>query len=317
MRRALALAACLLLSWPASAQYPVKPLRLICPFPAGGAADNVTRVVGRGLADALGQQVIIDNRPGGDGMVAANAVMQSAADGYTLYMGTATGMIAMPATRKTPPYDAITDFTPISLLGNFTHLLLVHPDVPAQTLAGFIAYARANPGKLNYATTNLTANAGTMQLMQATGIVMTHVPYKGSAQSIPDLVTGRVQVSFDSSPNLYMGQVKAGKLRILATMMRHRSPQAPDAPTLPEAGIPAITVEPWGGLFGPAKLDRSIAERLSREVALILAQPEARLRLYENGFEPESSTPQQFTAFLKGQAAEWRRMVQEGRFPVD
>ncbi len=317
MTRLLSTLLLLALALPASAQYPAKPVRLICPFPAGGAADNVTRIVARGIADALGQQVIVDNRPGGDGMVASNALLQSSPDGYTLLMGTATGMTAMPATRKAPPYDALADFTPISLLGNFTHLLVVHPDVPAKTLAEFVAYARANPGKLNYATTNLTANAGTMQLMNSTGIDMVHVPYKGSAQSIPDLVTGRVQVSFDSSLNLFLGQVKAGKLRILATMMEHRSPHAPDAPTLPEAGIPAITVAPWGGLFGPARLERALADRLSRAVNQILAQPDARARLAEQGFEPEASTPQQFTAFLKGQAAEWRRLVQEGRFALE
>jgi tripartite-type tricarboxylate transporter receptor subunit TctC len=318
MTRLLISAVLLALALPVSAQYPTKPVRLICPFPAGGAADNTTRIVARGLAEAFGQQVIVDNRPGGDGVLAANALMQSAPDGHTLLLGTATGMTAMPATRKNPPYDAITDFTPISLIGHFTHLLLVHPDVPAKTLAEFVAYAKANPGKLNYATTNLSANAGTIQLMKSTGIVMTHVPYKGSAQSIPDLITGRVQVSFDSSLNLFLGQVKAGKLRILATMMQHRSPQAPDAPTLPEVGIPAVTTAPWGGLFGPAKMDRAIAERLSREVNGLIAQAEARQRLYEQGIEPEASaTPGEFVAFLKSQATEWRRLVQEGAFPVD
>src|SRR3954471_10443440 len=270
-------------------QYPAKPLRMIVPFPAGGSADNVARVVARGLSDGLGQQVVVENKPGGDGVIASNALLQSSPDGYTLLMGTATGMNAVPALWKSPPYDPIADFTAISRLGNFVHLLVVHPDVPAQSLPELIAHARANPGKLNYATTNFTAQAGTLQLLKAAGIDMVHVRYKGSAQSIPDLMSGRVQVSFDSSPAIYMPQVKPGKLRILAAMMEHRSPLAPEAPTLPEAGIQPVQTQPWGGLFGPARLPKPIAERLSREIAQALQQPEARKRLDDHGFEPESS----------------------------
>jgi tripartite-type tricarboxylate transporter receptor subunit TctC len=205
----------------------------------------------------------------------------------------------------------------LSLLGNFTHLLVVHPDLPAQSISELIAHARANPGKLNYATTNFTANAATIQLMKSTGISMVHVPYKGSAQAIPDLLTGRVQVMFDSSLNLVLPQVKAGKLRVLATMMPHRSPLAPEAPTLAEAGIRNISVQPWGGLFGPAKMQKPIANRLSREVDRIFNQTETRAQLEQQGFEPEASTPEQFAAFVKGQLEEWRRVVKEGGMTVE
>ena len=314
---AAAAALLLALAAPAWAQYPTKPIRLIVPFPTGGAADNVTRIVARGLSDGLGQQIIVENKPGGDGVIAGSTLLQSAPDGYTLLMGTTSGMNAVPAMRKSPPYDPLADFTAVSLLGNFVHLLVVHPDVPAQTLPEFVAYARANPGKLNYATTNFTAQAGTLQLMKATGITMVHVPYKGSAQSIPDLVTGRVQVSFDSSPALYMPQVKAGKLRILATMMEHRSPLAPDAPTLAEAGIQPVQTQPWGGVFGPAKLPKPIAERLAREVAQVFQQSETRKRLDDQGFEPEASTPDQFAAFVKTQLETWRRVAKEGGMSLD
>ena len=314
---AAAAALWLALAAPAWAQYPAKPVRLIVPFPAGGAADNVTRIVARGLSDGLGQPIVVENKPGGDGVIAANALLQSSPDGYTLLMGTATGMNAVPAMRKNPPYDPLADFTAISRIGNFVHLLVVHPDVPAQTLPELIAYARANPGKLNYATTNFTAQAGTLQLMKSTGINMVHVPYKGSAQSIPDLMTGRVHVSFDSSPAIYMPQVKAGKLRILATMMEHRSPLAPDAPTLAEAGIQPVATQPWGGLFGPARLPAPIGERIAREVAEVLKQPEARKRLDEQGFEPEASTPEQFAAFVKAQLETWRRVATEGGMSLD
>ena len=316
--RAAAAALLLALAAPAWAQsYPGKPIRLLVPFPAGGSADNVTRIVARGLSDNLGQQVIVENRPGGDGVIAANALLQSAPDGYTLLMGTATGINAVPAMRKTPPYDPVADFTAISRVGNFVHLLVAHPDVPGQTLAEFIAYARANPGKLNYATTNFTAQAGTLQLMKATGIEMVHVPYKGSAQAIPDLISGRVQVSFDASPGIYMPQVKAGKLRILATMMEHRSPLAPEAPTLSEAGIQPVQTHPWGGLFGPAKMPKPIAERLSREVVQVLQQPETRKRLDEQGFEPQSSSPDQFAEFVKAQLETWHRVAREGGMTLD
>ena len=319
MKSVLAAAAALLLALaaPAWAQYPSKPIRLIVSFPAGGAADNVTRIVARGLTEGLGQQVIVENKPGGDGVIASNALLQSAPDGYTLLMGTATGMNAVPAMRKNPPYDPVGDFTAVSRVGNFVHLLLVHPDVPAQTLQELVAYARANPGKLNYATTNFTAQAGTLQLMKATGIEMVYVPYKGSAQLIPDLITGRVHVSFDSSPAIYMPQVKAGKLRILATMMEHRSPLAPEAPTLSEAGIQPVQTQPWGGLFGPAKMPKPIAERLAREVAHLLQQPDTRKRLDDHGFEPESSTPDEFAAFVKTQLETWRRVAQEGGMTLD
>ena len=321
MKSVLAAAAALLLALaaPAWAQpYPsVKPIRLICPFPAGGSADNVTRIVARGLAEGLGQQVIVDNRPGGDGIIAANALLQSAPDGYTLLMGTATGMSAVPAMRKQSPYDPVNDFSAISHIGDFVHLLLVHNEVPAQSLQEFIAYARANPGKLNYATTNFTAQAGTLQLMKATAIDMVHVPYKGSAQSIPDLISGRVQVSFDSSPAIYMPHVKTGKLRILATMMGHRSPLAPEAPTLSEVGIQPVQTQPWGGLFGPAKLPKPLADRLSREVAQLLQQPETRKRLDDQGFEPQASSPEQFGAFVKTQLETWRRVAKEGGMALD
>jgi len=315
---AAAAALLLALAAPAWAQYPTaKPIRLICPFPAGGAADNVTRIVARGLTEGLGQQVVVENKPGGDGIIAANALLHSVADGYTLLMGTATGMNAVPAMRKQSPYDPVNDFTAISHIGNFVHLFVVHNEVPAQSLQEFIAYARANPGKLNYATTNFTAQAGTLQLMKAAGIDMVHVPYKGSAQSIPDLISGRVQVSFDSSPAIYMPHVKAGKLRILATMMEHRSPLAPEAPTLAEVGIQPVQTQPWGGLFGPAKLPKPIADRLSREIAQALQQPEARKRLDDHGFEPESSTPEQFGAFVKTQLETWRRVAKEGGMTLD
>ncbi|MBV9191334.1 MAG: tripartite tricarboxylate transporter substrate binding protein [Betaproteobacteria bacterium] len=308
----------LALAAPAWAQpYRSKPIRLLVPFPAGGAADNVTRIVARGLTEGLGQQVIVENKPGGDGVIASAALLQSAPDGYTLLMGTATGMNAVPVMRKAPPYDPVADFTAISRVGNFVHLLVVHPEVPGQTLQEFIAYARANPGKLNYATTNFTAMAGTLQLMKAAGIDMVHVPYKGSAQSIPDLITGRVQVSFDSSPAIYMPHVRAGKLRILATMMEHRSPLAPEAPTLAEAGIQPVQTQPWGGLFGPAKLPKPIAERISREVAQVLQQPETRKRLDDHGFEPESSSPDQFAEFVKTQLETWRRVAREGGMTLD
>jgi len=324
VRPLLAAAAALLLALAAPAwgqpqfpTYPAKPIRLLVPFPAGGAADNVTRIVARGLSDGLGQQVIVENKPGGDGIIAASALLQSAPDGYTLLMGTATGMNAVPVMRKNPPYDPVADFTPISRVGNFVHLLVVHNDVPAQTLQEFIAYARANPGKLNYATTNFTAQAGTLQLMKATSVDMVHVPYKGSAQSIPDLISGRVQVSFDSSPAIYMPHVKTGKLRILATMMEHRSPLAPEAPTLGELGIQPVQTQPWGGLFGPAKMPKPIAERLSREVVQVLQQAETRKRLDDHGFEPESSSPDQFGTFVKTQLETWRRVAKEGGMTLD
>jgi tripartite-type tricarboxylate transporter receptor subunit TctC len=294
----------------ASAQYPNKPIRLIVPFPPGGAAELGARIYSQPLSQALGQPIIIETKPGADGAIAADATMKSAPDGYTLFYATNTAFSWLPAVRKTPPYDPLTDFTPVSMIGQFGFFLFSHPSVPAKTLAELIAYIRANPGKLNYASGNSTSLVTTAQLAIQEKLQMVHVPYKGDGPLSIDLLGGRVQVSI-ATPGTLAPQVKEGKLRVLATLLPARNPLLPEAPTMAEAGLPPMAVTPWGGIFGPAKMPRDIAERLSRELIAILKRPEVREAFGKLAFEPRGSTPEELTAFVREQGEVWRRVVRE------
>jgi tripartite-type tricarboxylate transporter receptor subunit TctC len=289
----------------AGAQYPSKPIRLIVPFPAGGAAELGARIYAQPLGQALGQPVIVEAKPGGDGVIAADLVMRSAADGYTLFYATNTAFSWVPATRKNPPYDPVADFTPVSLVGIFGFFLFSHPSVPANTAAELIAYARANPGKLNYGTGNSTSILMTAQLKLVEKLDIVHVPYKGDAPLTIDLMGGRVHMAFATGAAL--PQVTAGKLRALAAMFPNRSPLLPEVPTAGEAGLGKLSITPWGGLFGPAKMPREIADRVARDLAVVLARPEVRESLGKIAFEPRSSTPEGLTAFLKEQLDSWGR----------
>jgi tripartite-type tricarboxylate transporter receptor subunit TctC len=315
--RAAALGASLMLAaGPAAAQYPTKPVRIIVPYLAGGPVDTTARVIQQALSRALGQPVIVENKPGADGAIAAQAVIASAPDGHTLFFGGSSTMVSVPVLRKIPPFDPVADFTPISLIGRYAFCMFVHPEVPAKTVAEFVAYARANPDKLNYATSNLTEFMFAAQLMKSTGISMVRVPYKGAAQAIPDLIAGRVQLDFVPI-SAGLAHVKDGRLRILATVLPQRVAVAPDVPTMAEAGMPGVTVSPWQGIFGPPKLPREIVERLSRELKLILQSPEVRAQYDKQGFQPEPSTPESLTAMLKSDVQTWGQIVREAGIPQD
>ena len=290
----------------AGAQYPSKPIRLIVPFPAGGAAELGARIFSQPLGQALGQPVIVEPKPGGDGVIAADAVMKSAADGYTLFYATNTAFNWVPATRKNPPYDPVADFTPVSLVGIFGFFLFTHPSVPANSVAELLAYARANPGKLNYGSGNSTSILMAAQLKLVEKLDIVHVPYKGDAPLTIDLLGGRVHMAF-ATPGSALPQVKAGKLRALAAMFPNRSPLLPDVPAAGEAGLGKVSITPWGGVFGPARMPREIAERMARELAVVLARPEVREGLGKIAFEPRSSTPDELTVFLKEQLDSWGR----------
>jgi tripartite-type tricarboxylate transporter receptor subunit TctC len=294
----------------ASAQYPSKPIRLVVPFPAGGAAELGARIFAEPLGQALGQPVIVEAKPGGDGVIAAEAVMKSAPDGYTLLYATNTAFNWVPATRKNPPYDPVADFTPVSLIGYFGFFLFTHPSVPASSVAELLAYARAHPGKLNYGTGNSTSQilAAQMKLLEKVDIVQ--VPYKGDAPLTVDLLGGRVHMAF-ATPGSALPQVKEGKLRALAAMFPNRSPLLPDVPTAAEAGLGKLSITPWGGVFGPAKTPKEAVDRLARELAAILKRPEVRESLGKIAFDARSSTPEELAAFLKDQIEVWRRTAQE------
>ncbi len=312
------LALCLSLQGAALAQaaYPGKPVHILIPFLAGGPVDTTARTIQQALSQALGQPVIIENRPGADGAIAAQAVMNSSPDGYTLFFGGSSTMVSVPVLRKTPPFDPVADFTPISLIGRFAFCMFVNPDVPAKTVAEFVEYARANPDKLNFATSNLTEFMFAAQLMKSTGISMMRVPYKGAAQAIPDLIAGRVQLDFVPI-SAGLAHVKSGRLRNLATVLPQRVAAAPDVPTMNEAGFPGVTVSPWQGLVGPAKLPKEIVERLSRELKQILQSPEVRAQYAKQGFQPEWSSPEALGAMIKSDVQTWGQIVRDAGIPQD
>ena len=290
--------------------YPNKPVRMIVPFPPGGAADLAARIVMQSLAQGLGQQIIIDNRGGADGAIAGNAVIASQPDGYTLLFATTTGLNAAPVMRKQPPYDPITAFTPITMVGKFGFFLFVHESLPAKTVPEFLAYVRANPGKVNYGTGNGTSILTTAQLALVEKLDMLHVPYKGDAATTQDLIAGRVQVMI-GTPGSAMPQVASGRLRVLAALLPNRSPLAPDAPTAIEAGLRGLTISPWAGLFGPAGLPREVVERLGREMKVVAAKPDVKAALDRIAFEVQASTPEEMAAFLKDQIEVWKKTADE------
>lgn len=295
---------------PAAAQYPSKPIRIIMPFPAGSAADTATRVVAQSLSQVLGQPVIVDNKPGADGAIAAELAAKSAPDGYTLFEAGNTQMLGVPILRKNPPYDPVADFTPITSLVRFAFFLVVHPSVPAKTLTELMDYARANPGKLNYGTGSVNAVLAAAQLKSFGKLDMVHVPYKGDPLVIPDLVDGRVHLMFASGA-VVVPLIKEGKLRALATLLPTRSPLLPDVPTIAEAGMPRLSVSIWGGLFGPAKMPKDIVDRVSREVGAILKRSAVREQFEKLGVEPSGSTPEEFDQYLKAQLIDWGRIARE------
>jgi tripartite-type tricarboxylate transporter receptor subunit TctC len=293
----------------AFAQYPNKPIRLVVPFPAGGAAELGARIFAQPLGQALGQPVVVEARPGGDGVIAADAVKKADPDGYTLLYATNTAFNWVPATRKQPPYDPVADFAPVSLIGYFGFFLFTHPSVPATSVAELLAYARANPGKLNAGTGNSTSQLFSAQLAAIEKLDIVQVPYKGDAPLTVDLLGNRVQMAF-ATPGSALPQVKEGKLRALAAMFPNRSPLLPDVPTAAEAGLGKLSITPWGGVFGPARMPREVANRLAKEIAVVLQRPEVREAFGKIAFDPKSSTPDELTALLRFQMEIWRRTAE-------
>ena len=312
MERLLVALALVVASQVASAQpYPNKPIRFIVGFPPGAAADNVSRILAAQLSPALGQPVIVENKPGAESVIAADTVAKAPPDGYTLLFGSSSNMVAAPALRREPPYDPTNDFSAISLIGHGTFLLFSHPSVPATNLRELIDYARANPDKLNYATGNPISIIATAQFMKATDTRMVQVPYKGEAPAIPDLVAGRVQVEFIATVAVALPHVNTGRLRVLAAMTDQRSPLAPDVPTLAELGVPEVTVRLWAGIFGPAKMPASVVQRLSSEMNAILKRPEVREQLVRQGYDPRGSSSEELGAYVRSQYVLWKQAVRE------
>jgi tripartite-type tricarboxylate transporter receptor subunit TctC len=292
----------------AHAQFPNKPIRVVVPFPAGSATDTITRVLAQSVSQAVGQSVVVENKAGADGAIAAAEVAKAAPDGYTLLMATNSPMSAVPAMKKNPPYDPVADFTPITDVGRYTFFIVVHPSVPAKTLNELIEHARANPGKINYATGNTTGIVSSAYFASLAKINLVHVPYKGEPQAMTDLVAGRVQMMFASS-STSVPQVREGKLRALVTTLGKRSHLLPDVPTISEAGMPQFSITSWAGLFGPAKMPRELVDRLNKEFVAAMGRADVQSAMEKQAFSLSPSSPDKLAAFVKEQMESYRRIL--------
>jgi len=259
---------------------------------------------------------VVENRPGGDSAIGAEYVARQAPDGYTIFFGSNSAMTAAVSLRKQPLYDPLKDFTPIALVGRATFFFHVHPDVPAKSLPEFIAYARANQGKLNYGTGNPLSILAMAQFMNATGVQMVHVPYKGEGPLTPDLIAGRVQATILSNP-AGVQLAKDGRLRVLGVLADQRSPVLPDVPTLAESGVPQVTIRQWAGIYGPAKLPRPIVEHLNKALSAVVKRPDVVEKMQSYGYIADFSTPQQLLEINRDDLALWKKLVAEAGIALD
>jgi tripartite-type tricarboxylate transporter receptor subunit TctC len=290
----------------AGAQYPTKPIRMVIHFPVGGSTDLVARVLAQAMGESLGQPVIVENKLGADGAIAAAQVMQAPPDGYTIFVATNTPMMQVPLLHRNPPYDPVAAFTPISLVGRYTFVLVSTPSLPAKNMADFISYARANPGKVNFATYSGASQLAYAQIVKTANVDMLRVPYKGEAPSVTDILGGQIHAVF-ATPTSTLVHIKEGKLRAYAVTTPTRSPLLPEVPTTVEAGLPPISVEFFAALFGPAKMPPEIAARLSKEMAAAIARPQIREQIDKQGFALAASTPQELGAFVRQQLVAWKQ----------
>lgn len=318
IRAAAALAASLAATAVLAQVYPGKPIRLIVPFAAGGGNDNVARLVGKRLADSLGQPVVIDNRPGAGGVVGAELAAKSAPDGYTLFLGGVGSHAINPNLHAKLPYDPIKDFAPVSLLAQAPLVLVVHPSVPVHDVAEFIAYARAHPGRLNFAS---NGNGSSSQLAAVlfgsmAGVDMVHVPYKGLAPALTDLLAGEVQLMF-SSVVAILPHIKAGKLRALAVTGAKRLAFMPELPTIAESGLPGYEASSWYGILAPAGTPRDIVMKLNAELAKALEQPEVRNSLLAEGAEPAGGSPERFAAHIRAEMERLGKIIRDAKIRLE
>jgi len=305
--RLMALVAAPLLAW--GADYPAKPLHLIVPFAPGGGNDVLARLISTHLAAGLGQQVVVDNRPGASGITATDIVAKSAADGYTVLLGFIGPLALSPALTKVP-YDPLADFVPLDFLAESYHILVVNPAVPARSVKDLVALARSQPGKLNYASSGQGANLHliTEIFKNATGIEMVHVPYKGAGPATTAVIAGEAQVVFGSISSS-LSYVRANRLVALAVTSPQRSPLAPDVPTLIESGVGDVDVPSWYTLLLPARTPVDAAERLRGDLKRVAADREFREQLARQAFEVQILPPGQYARFLKGEMEKWATVV--------
>jgi tripartite-type tricarboxylate transporter receptor subunit TctC len=293
-------------AWPTA-----KPVRMVLGFAPGGASDVITRVVAKGLSAQIGQQVIVENKPGAESTIAAIDVMRAPPDGYSILMGTNTAMVAVPSLRPNPPYDTFKAFTPLSTMGEFSMFLAVSPQLPSRNLNEFLDHVAANPGKYNSASSNSASELAMLQLLGTRpGAKVVNVRYKGDPPALTDMLGGQVHMMF-STGTLMPGMVRDGRLRALVTLLPQRSALLPDVPTAAELGLGNLTITPWAGFFGPTGMPGELAERISRELRAAIGSAEVREQMAAQGFSGYGMSPADFTAFVRRQHDAFNKTVRE------
>jgi len=314
---ALLLAGALGFSSQAAAAYPDHPIRMVVGFSAGGTTDVVARILGKEMGEALGQPVVVENRPGAGSNIATEMVARAAPDGYTPYMVAVTSAINQ-TLYKNVKFDLIKDFAPVALAVRVPTVLVVNPQVPAKSVKELVDYAKANPGKLNFASSGSGTSihmAGEL-FKQEAKIDVTHIPYKGSSPATTDLIGGQVQYMFDNMPSAWP-HVEAGKLRALAVTTAERSKTAPDLPTMKESGFPNFDVSSWFGVIAPKGTPEDVVNKLNKTIRDALAKPEVQSRLQDLGAIPANTSPAEFGAFIKSEVDSWAKVVKASGATVD
>lgn len=296
---------------PAGAQsYPVKPVRLIVPFPPGGSTDTLARVLAMKLTEAWGQQIVIDNRAGASGIIGTEAGARAAPDGYTLLMGSGGPLTINPSLYSKLPYDPLKDFSPITNMAAVPNVLVLHPSIPARNVRQLVALARSRPNQLNFASTG-NGSPGQLAgelLKTMTGVQMVHIPYKGSAPATTAVMSGEVSMTFTTTPPV-LPHARAGRLRIIGVTTAKRIAELPDVPTIAESGLPGYEAISWFGLVGPAGLPADIVRKVHDDAARIIGTSDVRERIASHGATPIANTPEQFRAQIRDDLAKWARIV--------
>ena len=292
--------------------FPNRPLRYIVPFPPGGSTDIVARIVAAGLGEHLGEQVVIDNRGGAAGTLGAEIAARASPDGYTIFACNIASLAVSPALYKKLGYDPAKDFAPVGLIGSTANALVVHPSVPATTVAEFIEYAKSRPGKLNYASAGVgTSPQLSMELFKmSAGLDIVHIAYKGGGPALADVVGGHVQAMFGTVPT-FVGAIKGGKIRVLGVSSTTRVPDLPDVPTIAESGMPGFEVISWQGLCTPAGVEKRTLERIRAGLAAVLALPDTKKRLADQGMQLTPMAADPFAEFILSERRKWGKLVKD------
>ena len=292
----------------AAQAYPTRPVRMIVPFVPGGGADQTARLVAEPLGAELGQPIVIHNKPGADGSIAAQEAVRAAPDGYTLFIATNSPMSGVPVMRKKSPYDPVKDFTPITDIGRYSFFLYTRTETPGDNLQGFIEHVKKNPGSMTYGSGNITGLLSFAHIVNANDLKILNVPYRGEPPAITDMLGGHIDAMVATS-GTGMPHVKDGKFKVHATVLPERSPNAPEVPTMAEAGVPNFPIAPWLGLFGPAKMPEDVVTTLNTAFAKAMQEPEVKKFMKAQDFMLKSSTPQALSDLVKDQLESHRTLL--------